>query len=438
MIVGVRTIPSCFDVEQHRYVHSRVAYETHVQAYDGLLRHPVRIDPAGYRTIDTETVEPALAQRYDVSRDGKVYNFFLRPSVLSRDGHELTAHDVKWSWERAFALNSWSARLARQAGVPSPDSIRVAQNNVVQFQLERPNVRFPLFMAGPLLPVYDLQTVRDHCPLGDPWGNGWLSSHTAGFGAYELGGIVPGEEAVLVANEHYWQGTPRIRRLLLRAVNGDDDRANALRSGSIDAAEDLASCDAQRLSECPDVRLTSFSSERQILLRIDPAFAPFDQPRVRQAMTHAMPYDDIAGLLRLTKRPATSQQDHKLSRSLLREAGYSAGFRVSLYIPDGFNELASVAQAIQRDSIRLDLKMVVEKLPLRSFAERKGSRHLPFYLEERSAPTYVASAQELEPQPEVEEVVLGNACSYFAARLGVEGLIRRPDGRPRYFELKKS
>src|SRR6185437_8255876 len=97
--------------------------------------------------------------------------------------------------------------------------------------------RFPGMLAAPLPPIYDLQTVREHCPVGDPWGDAWLRSHTAGFGPYALEDGADGEEAGLAANMAYWQGAARERRVLLRAIGSAPARAEALQRGGIDVAD---------------------------------------------------------------------------------------------------------------------------------------------------------------------------------------------------------
>ncbi|MDE3077231.1 MAG: hypothetical protein KGJ86_17575, partial [Chloroflexota bacterium] len=247
MILGAHALPACLDAEQHRYFCPREALSLHLQAYDALLQHPIRTDAAGCRAVDAGRAIPALAERYDLSRDGRTYNFSLRRGVGSAGGNELTAHDVKWSWERAFALNSWGARASRTAGVTSPDAVRVVQNYSLQIRLDEPEPNLPLLLASPFPAIYDLQTVREHCPVGDPWGNQWLGANSAGFGPYRFGTVVSGEEAMMAANESYWQGVPRIRRLTVRWVGRGRSRAEALSRGTVDAIESLSHVEAEQL-----------------------------------------------------------------------------------------------------------------------------------------------------------------------------------------------
>lgn len=438
MIVGVQAIPACFDVEQQRVTCPPEAFGIHLQAYDTLLRHPVRADTEGYRALDVRELQPGLAKSWDSTSDGRTYNFQLRQKVLSPSGHELTAHDVKWAWERAFAINSWSARAARACGVMTPDAVRVAQPHVVQFRLEAPHPLFPAMLAWPLPPIYDLQAVREHCPIGDPWGDAWLRSNVAGFGPYMLEEGADAEEAALSANLNYWEGPARERRVLLRAIPASAMRAEALWRGSVDAADGLSAADVQALAGKADVRLWQLQGFRQVVVRIDPVFAPFDQPAVRQALALALPYEEITSRVfgRLA-RPVRAEQDNRAARALLREAGYSSGFRMTLNIPQGSPDLEAAAQLIQRALMRLDLKVVAEVMDRALFMREKASRHLPVYIEERRSMMPLLSFGEMEPLPQVEAILLAQPNNCFAARASVEGFVRRPDGHPRYIELRK-
>jgi peptide/nickel transport system substrate-binding protein len=254
VIVGVQAIPACFDVEQHRVSCPPEAVQVHFQSYDTLLRHPVRTDSGGYRAVDLQELEPGLALGWDVSSDHRTYSLQLRRSVASAWGHQLTAHDVKWAWERAFALNSWSARAARRCGVGTPDAVRVVQPYTIQFRLEEPHPLFPGMLAAALPPIYDLQTVREHCPVGDPWGDTWLRTHTAGFGPYFLEEGSDAEEAGLAANMDYWEGAAREKRVLLRAI-GAASASSFERSAASQARASKAVPPASTMAKNSEIRV---------------------------------------------------------------------------------------------------------------------------------------------------------------------------------------
>ena len=75
---------------------------------DGVVQHMVE----GLVAFREDTsVGPLLAERYDVSDDGKTYTFTLRPGVRFHNGAPLTADDVVWSWQRYLdAATQWRCR----------------------------------------------------------------------------------------------------------------------------------------------------------------------------------------------------------------------------------------------------------------------------------------------------------------------------------------
>ncbi|MGH2519757.1 MAG: ABC transporter substrate-binding protein, partial [Chloroflexota bacterium] len=428
----LRAVPACLDVEQHPFAVPAGSLEAHVQAYDHLLGCALRTGLDGAREANPEAPEPALATAYDVSRDGRTYAFSLRRGVCSGHGSELTAHDVKWSWERALALGSHSARLARSLGMASPDAMRTAGNYDVRVHLDEPRLAFPAALAGPLLPVYDLETVKQHCPVGDPWGHQWLRSHAAGFGPYVAEVTAPGEEILLRGNDRWWRGPLRVHRVLLRAIAADAQRAGALRSGTVDVVGDLGAADLNRLAACPGLHLDGRQAWQPLALRIDPAFAPFSEPRVRAALSLALPYTD------LPHPPHGAAQDLRRARSLLRDGGYGAGFRATLSLADGQPELATVARLIQQACMRLELKLVVELLSPVAFAARKGSRQLPLYVETCPQLSAAVSPGALDPLPQVEQVPLGTLPRQLAARFALDGVAHWPDGYARFADFRPS
>jgi peptide/nickel transport system substrate-binding protein len=316
VIVGVDAIPPCLDLDQLRFAIQPNAFQAHVQAYDSLLCHPVRTDPAGFLATDLAALDPWLAEGCDTSADRQTFTVRLKRGVTSRAGHELTSHDVKWAFERAFALNSWASRMCRRFGLDSPDAVRPLQNHTVQVRLAEPAQGLPLLLAQPIPPIYDLEEIREHCPIGDPWGLAYLKTRAAGYGPYDVQ-LTPGEEVVFKANERYWQGSPKVKRLIMRPIPDGRERANALLAGSVDLVMDLPKSELTRLSRSADVRLERQRDGRQIVLRIDPTFPPLDQPAVRKALLIGLPYREAAELLSPGSTAPAGQpvQDRKGARS---------------------------------------------------------------------------------------------------------------------------
>src|SRR5690554_2591150 len=104
--------------------------------YDYLVDYEKIADPnvPGVRREDTGVyedrvgglaLEGKLAESWSISEDGTRVTFKLREGVKSHWGNELSAQDVKWTWDRKFALAAQGSFYTSVIGLESPDSVTV-------------------------------------------------------------------------------------------------------------------------------------------------------------------------------------------------------------------------------------------------------------------------------------------------------------------------
>jgi len=174
----------------------------------------------------TTDVEPALAARWSVSRDGLVWSFTLRDGVRFHDGAALGAADVAASFDRHLkaaarpAPTVWATLLRGVPGVVR--DVRAADARTVQFTLVQP--------YAPLL------TVLAHPGFGIAREIGAGADGTArlvGTGAYRVGETMPGR-LVLEAVAGHWAGPPRAERLVFLEVATDDHADAEFDAGALD------------------------------------------------------------------------------------------------------------------------------------------------------------------------------------------------------------
>jgi oligopeptide transport system substrate-binding protein len=169
------------------------------QIYEGLTRWDPR----------TEEVEPALAESWKVSDEGRRFRFTLRPDARYHDGSQVTAADVKYAFER-IARKRNGSDLAYLLGPiegfnevnslgdsPRLRGIKAPDRRTVVIELTRPHREFPTVLTHPALvplkPIFVQQLGRF---LRNPIGNGPYEMATA---------FEPGEEVVLSAAEDHWE-----------------------------------------------------------------------------------------------------------------------------------------------------------------------------------------------------------------------------------------
>ena len=124
--VGILNRPPHFDMQQSGTVGN---IGTQGCMFDNLIRH----DPRD----SGKTIIPDLAHSWDISKDGQTYTFFLRKGVLFHDGAELTANDVKATFDR-IRNPPQGVTMPRSILFKAVSEINTRDNYTVEFKLSTP------------------------------------------------------------------------------------------------------------------------------------------------------------------------------------------------------------------------------------------------------------------------------------------------------------
>ena len=224
-----------------------------------------------WRDGSTE-IEPALATRWNSSRDGLVWSFALREGVKFHDGSPLTAQDVAASFERqlkpeAQGVNrAWPALLRGMPGVIK--DVRAANSRTVEILLVQPYAPLLTVLAHPALSIAKPSAAAD--------GAGRL----IGSGPYRIVDASVGRLA-LEAMPGYWGGPPKSERLVFLDVSADDQAESELDARSLDIWFPAAPPRrAEGALSAPGLRVgyLAFQTEKE----------PFSQRTLRRAVAAAI------------------------------------------------------------------------------------------------------------------------------------------------------
>ncbi len=285
---------------------------------------------------------PALAERWTVSKDQKVYTFALRSGIWFHNGRELKAADVKFSFERAAkGKRPWvfekivGARefLRGQAG--EIRGIRVADDLTVEIALERPFAPFLYLMA------YDAASI---VPREDALRRGAeFATHPIGTGPFRLGSWRRDDQVVLEAFREHFRGAPYLDRIVFRIIPAEITRFNEYKTGHLDYT-DIPTGHCRAVQR--DAGLKREAAIWPILgthaVRFNAERPPFTDRRVRRAIAHAIqPQAIVDGLLEgcvvagrgilppampgFGPGVAAATFDPGQARRLLAEAGFPGG-----------------------------------------------------------------------------------------------------------------
>jgi peptide/nickel transport system substrate-binding protein len=294
---------------------------------------------------------PSLAESWQMSPDGRTYDFTLRKGVKFHNGDTLTSEDVKFSFERYRGAAAKTLK-DRVAAVETPGPLQV------RFRLRNPWPDFMTFYtaasgAGWIVPRKYVEKVGD---------DGFKKA-PIGAGPYKFVSFNPGIELVMDAFEGYWRKTPSVKRLVFKVVADETTRLAALKRGEVDIVYSIRGELAEELQRTPGLTLkpTVIQAPQWVSMldQWDPkspwhdrrvrlaANLAIDRKAINQAITlgHSkLTFSIIPSTFDFYWQPPTYNYDVAQAKKLLAEAGYPNGFDAGDYYLD--ISYANVQEAI--------------------------------------------------------------------------------------------
>lgn len=226
--------------------------------------------------------QPDLAEKWDISPDGKTYTFHLRQGVRFHNGRELTSADVKYTYERI--INPDTASIAKSFFDPI-DHIDAPDPYTVTVVLKSPNTPFLVNTAATWAGIVAKEVVDAN--------NGDLNKVDAGSGPYTLQEWTPDTRTVLVRNQNYYiPGQPASDKITFLIMPDENARIAALRTGNIQFTV-LSAAGYDTLKSDSSVKAVEGPTLSYAYLGMNVARAPFDKPEVRQAISYAVDRNEI-------------------------------------------------------------------------------------------------------------------------------------------------
>jgi len=326
--------------------------------YNNVYQGLVRVNRNG-------EVVPALAREWEVASGGTLYRFYLRQNVKFHDGSQFTAEDVVFSLNRV---------RGGEVSVPNPEyfkpieAVRAPDPLTVEILLTRPNSSFLFNLAR-----------GDSVIL--PKGGSNLTTHPVGTGPFEFVNWKRGSSVTLERFEGYYEEElPYLDRVVFKFIGDPSTRIAGLRSGGIDAIAYLNSPEnAISIKESPSLKVLEGVTTWEVILSMNNSREPFSNPLVRKAINYAIDRNEVIegatfgfgepiGSLMSPSNPNYLDlawlypHDPDRAKELLKQAGYSEGFKATLTLPSTYDlSLRSgkiVADQLEKVGIKLDIQKV--------------------------------------------------------------------------------
>lgn len=378
-------------------------YETVPDAANpAVMREDTQVHP---ERVGGLALRGKLAESWEISPDGKTITFTLRKGVKSNWGNELTADDVKWSWDRKFALAAQGSFYTAVIGLKADADVKVEGPYKVSFHLAGPT---PLALKIHTLlgnPIYDSKKIKEVGGAKDPWGKEFLKTNSAGFGPYRVKQITRGQQAVFEARPDYYGKQPYMKTVVVREIPNSASRMSLLQGGAVDIAQFLQPREYDSLKSNPNVKVSAVDASYMMWMVLNAKVPPFDKPEVRQAVNYAIPRDEIIrtafygyGSKQVAPLPliypgadgSFFKYDYnpQKAKELLAKAGFPNGFSTTISFDAGNAVQEPVATIIQSALRNIGINAQLEKLPAGVFYENVTKRTKPiiFYQDAPWAP----------------------------------------------------
>lgn len=196
---------------------------------------------------DTQRTEPALAEGWTVSPDGRRYTLTLRKDVRFSDGDPFDADDVVFSFEVYLDPKVASSNRDLLIVEGEPIAVRKLDQHRIEVTLAKPYAAAErLFDDIAMLPRHLLEKAYKEGRFTEAWGLTTSAATMAGLGPFRFREYVPGQRMVLERNPHYWKvdsgGTrlPYLDRLVFLFVPNEDAQAVRFQAGEADVVTRLS------------------------------------------------------------------------------------------------------------------------------------------------------------------------------------------------------
>ena len=297
--------------------------------YSNVFEGLTRFDSAG-------AVIPGLAKSWEISEDGLTYTFTLNEGVTFHDGSTMDAEDVKFSLDRIGAEDSANAQKALYAAITE---VNVIDPTTVEIKLSEANGNMLFNLAWGDAVIVAPESIEG------------IKQTPIGTGAFKFDSWTQGDKIELSRNENYW-GTPAVlTKATFKFISDPTAALGAMMAEDIDvfsgfpAPENLPQFEAD-----PRFQVLIGSTEGETILAMNNKQAPFDNVKVREAMSHAIDrqaiidgamfgYGTPIGTHFAPHNPdyvdltGNSAFDPEKSKALLAEAGFPDGFETTLFLP---------------------------------------------------------------------------------------------------------
>jgi len=322
---------------------------------------------------------PSLAEKFEISTDGKTYTFSLHKGVRFSNGLEFKASDAKYSIDQALASSWTSWCYASVAGC------EIVDDYTIKLNMKTPNVGFLEYLTNPMYSaMLSEEAVKKY---GNDYGK--TVESCVGTGPYILKEWKPGELCVYEANSNYFKGAPAIKKVRMKTISDVNAAIIALQTGEINSYfNDIPGISYDAVAKADKVNMVTFPSTIFFETILNTKTGPFADVRLRQAVAYAVDRQQMLtvgaeGKGAVANYPGNRQGytegdpaltnswyslDLEKAKQLVKEAGMEGKtITIKTYATDPYPKLATI---LQDNLSKIGLKVEVQQMERSAFIDQ--------------------------------------------------------------------
>ncbi len=372
------------------------------QVYEGLVVRGKKLE-----------ILPQLATSWKQVND-TTWILTLRKGVKFHDGSDFTADDAVFSILRAQGETSNFRVYANSIGKP-----RKIDSHTIELVTPVPNPVQLEMLSTNIFMVSKAWAEKNNCVKAQDFKNkeeNFAARNANGTGPFVLVRRDPDVKTVLRKNPAWWglkekRFEGNVDEIVFTPIKNDATRLSALQSGELDFVLDPPLQNIEQIRRNPALKVVEGPEQRVIFLGMDQARAellysnvkgrnPFKDVRVRRAMAHAidqdairtqvmrgysvptgivMPAPDLAGMPKALQ--ARTPYDPAKAKALMKEAGYEAGFEVTIDCPNNrYVNDERICIAVAGMLAKVNIRLKVNAMPRTTYFQKTESLDTSMYL----------------------------------------------------------